>query len=88
MRCCSSVICVGAAAASIAMPILWFVTPTVAALVYISARRAARVPVRGYFSNHVFFREDGLAWTQAVLVAGMVIAAVMMARGYGARASP
>jgi hypothetical protein len=41
-----TIICVGAAAAAIAMPMLWFVTPVVAALVYISARRAARVPVQ------------------------------------------
>jgi hypothetical protein len=40
-----AIICVGAAAASVAMPILWVVTPAVASLVYISARRAARVPV-------------------------------------------
>ncbi|MEO5816320.1 MAG: hypothetical protein ABIT20_13675 [Gemmatimonadaceae bacterium] len=40
-----SIICVGAAAASIAMPLLWVVTPAVAALVYISARRASRVQI-------------------------------------------
>ncbi|MEO8334419.1 MAG: hypothetical protein ABI664_05575 [bacterium] len=40
-----SIICVGAAAASIAMPILWFVTPVMAGLVYISARNAMRIPV-------------------------------------------
>jgi hypothetical protein len=41
-----AIICVGVAAASIAMPVLWAVTPAVASLVYISARRAARVPVQ------------------------------------------
>ncbi len=40
-----TIICVGAAAAAVAMPMLWVVTPAVAALVYISARRASRVPL-------------------------------------------
>jgi hypothetical protein len=52
-----AIICVGAAAASIAMPILWLVTPAVAMLVYVSARRAARVPIavadEGEFPSHV-----------------------------------
>jgi hypothetical protein len=41
-----AIICVGAAAASIAMPMLWLVTPIVAGLVYVSARRATRAPVQ------------------------------------------
>ncbi len=40
-----AIICTGAAAASIAMPMLWIVTPVVATLVYVSARCAARPPM-------------------------------------------
>ena len=43
----------GAAAAYVAMPTLWIVTPVVAALVYFSARRAASVQVSAALSGEL-----------------------------------
>lgn len=54
---CIAIVCVGTATAAIAMPMLWLVTPVLAALVYVSARHAAhpavpKVPL-GAFPIHL-----------------------------------